>query len=203
MKRGTITVSKGNYHHGDLRIDIINNGLLLLNKEGFQGFSLRKVASMCGVSHTAPYKHFKDKEDLIHAIIQEVSKKFYEALLEVTFLYPQDYKLRIVEIGKAYVKFMVENPDYLKLIFLSDQSGTVKIQGNELLSYEKGAFQVFKSSAEKYFQLINLDKALYLEKILSMWSLVHGIALLISKKNIEYEGDYLKLVEKMIITSLM
>ena len=58
-------MAKDKYHHGTLKEDLINKGLELLNKEGFEGFSLRKVASMCGVSHTAPYKHFKDKYELI------------------------------------------------------------------------------------------------------------------------------------------
>lgn len=52
--------------------ELINNGLLLLNKEGIENFSLRKVARMCGVSHTAPYKHFEDKDALINEIVSEV-----------------------------------------------------------------------------------------------------------------------------------
>lgn len=195
MKRET-------YHHGDLKQEIIDNGLLLLNKEGFEGFSLRKVAAMCGVSHTAPYKHFKDKEELINSIVEEVLRKFYLALLDVTSLYPNDYKVQIVEMGKAYVKFMVENPEYLKFIFLSDNLHAIEIREGKFYRYENSAFQVFKNSAEEFFKIIKLDKDLYMEKILSMWSMVHGIAILISKKSIEYKGNYLELVEKMIKTSL-
>lgn len=195
MKRET-------YHHGDLKQEIIDNGLLLLNKEGFEGFSLRKVAAMCGVSHTAPYKHFKDKEELINSIVEEVLRKFYLALLDVTSLYPNDYKVQIVEMGKAYVKFMVENPEYLKFIFLSDNLHAIEIREGKFYRYENSAFQVFKNSAEEFFKVIKLDKDLYMEKILSMWSMVHGIAILISKKSIEYKGNYLELVEKMIKTSL-
>ena len=64
-------MDRESYHHGDLKQELIHNGLLLLNKEGIEGFSLRKVASMCEVSHTAPYKHFKDKDGLINEIIIE------------------------------------------------------------------------------------------------------------------------------------
>ena len=195
-------MSRETYHHGELKQEIIDNGLLLLNKEGFDGFSLRKVASMCGVSHTAPYKHFKDKEELINSIIGEVSRKFYLALLEVTSLYPNDPKLQIVEMGKAYVRFMVENPEYLKFMFLSDNAHPIEIRDDKFYGYENGAFGVFKNSVEQFFQAINFDKSLYMEKTLSMWSMVHGIALLISKKNIEYEGNYLELLERMIRTSL-
>lgn len=191
-------MSKVKYHHGDLKQQLIDNGILLLNKNGFENFSLRKVASTCGVSHTAPYKHFKDKEELINEIVKEVWKKFYLALFETVKLYPNDSKLQIVELGKAYVKFMVEEPEYLNFMFLSDNSCPVKIKDNKFYQKELSAFGVFKNSAENFFKDINLDKSLYTEKTLTMWSLVHGVAILIAKNSIEYDGDYLELVEKMI-----
>lgn len=186
------------YHHPGLKQELINNGLLLLNKEGIENFSLRKVARMCGVSHTAPYKHFEDKDALINEIVSEVWKDFYSALSEAANAYPDNPPLQIVEIGKAYVKFMVENPEYLKFMFLSDNLVDIKIRENKFCGFEGSAFEIFKISAERYFKAINLDKNLYLEKTLSMWSMVHGTAILIAKGTIEYEGDYLKLVERMI-----
>lgn len=195
-------MDRESYHHGDLKQELIHNGLLLLNKEGIEGFSLRKVASMCEVSHTAPYKHFKDKDGLINEIIMEVWKKFYIALLEVTELYPNEPELQIVEIGKAYVKFMVENPEFLKLMFLSDNSYPIRIKDNQLYGNKNSSFGVFKDSSERYFKEKNLNKNLYMEKTLTMWSMVHGIAILIIKKSIEYKGDYLVLVERMIRTSI-
>ncbi|WDV45799.1 TetR/AcrR family transcriptional regulator [Clostridiaceae bacterium M8S5] len=195
-------MDKKTYHHGDLKQKLINRGLLLLNEKGIEGFSLRKVASMCGVSHNAPYKHFKDKDELINKIIREVWKKFNIALLEVTKLYPNDPKLQIVEMGKMYVKFMVENPEYFKLMFLSNDVYTIRIKDDKFIYSEDSAFRVFKESSQKYFQKINLSKKLYMQKTLTMWSMIHGIAILILKKSIEYEGDYLVLVEKLIKTSI-
>lgn len=191
------------YHHGDLKKELIHNGLLLLNKEGIEGFSLRKVASMCEVSHNAPYKHFKDKGELINEIIKEVWEKFYIALIEVTKVYPDDSKLQIVEMGKAYVKFMVENPEYLKFMFLSDNPYPVKIEDNKFLNNKVSAFGVFKDSSERYFKEIKLDEKLYMNKTLTLWSMVHGIAILIIKRSIEYKGDYLELVERIIKNDLM
>jgi len=196
-------VKKQTYHHGDLKQELIYNGLLLLNIEGFEGFSLRKVASMCGVSHNAPYKHFKDKHALINEIINEVWKEFNLALLKVTKLYPDKPKLQVVEMGKAYVRFMVENPECFKLMFLSDNTRTIRIEDDRFYSENDNAFEIFKDCSERYFREINLNKNLYTQKTLTMWSMVHGIAILISKKSIEYKGDYLALVERMIITSII
>lgn len=50
-----------NYHHGDLKAALIKEGLKILDREGYQGLSLRKMAKACNVSQTAPYRHFKNK----------------------------------------------------------------------------------------------------------------------------------------------
>ncbi len=51
------------YHHGDLKESLIIEGLKLFNEEGADKFSLRKVAALCNVSHSAPYKHFKIRKN--------------------------------------------------------------------------------------------------------------------------------------------
>jgi AcrR family transcriptional regulator len=58
---GESKLTEKNYHHEGLKNELIEKGLKILNKEGYEGFSLRKAARVCGVSQTAPYRHFKDK----------------------------------------------------------------------------------------------------------------------------------------------
>ena len=47
------------YHHGNLRNALIGAGLELINTEGEENLSLRKVALKCGVSNAAPYAHYR------------------------------------------------------------------------------------------------------------------------------------------------
>ena len=61
------------YHHGNLRQALIDAGIKLINENGEENLSLRKVAAACDVSHAAPYAHFKDKEELIDAIKENVT----------------------------------------------------------------------------------------------------------------------------------
>lgn len=189
------------YHHGDLKQQLIDKGLLLLNEEGVEGFSLRKVAKLCGVSHTAPYKHFKDKDMLIEEIAKEVEKNFYMELFEAAKKYNDDAKIQLVEMGKAYIKFMVENPEYFKFMFLSDNSCSITIKKDKF-SIEGSSFEMFKNSSENYFKEIKLDKKLYMEKTLAMWSLIHGLTILITQKSVKYDGDYLELADRIIQSSL-
>src|SRR6185436_10216828 len=59
------------YQHGDLRHALIQAGLKLLGEGGLPALSLRAAAQLAGVSHAAPYRHFKDKDALVAAIAEE------------------------------------------------------------------------------------------------------------------------------------
>ncbi len=60
--------TSSNYHHGDLRTALINTATSIIEERGIDALSLRKLAEQVGVSRTAPYHHFKDKNALLSAI---------------------------------------------------------------------------------------------------------------------------------------
>ncbi|WP_246583173.1 TetR/AcrR family transcriptional regulator [Clostridium simiarum] len=157
---------------------------------------------MCNVSHAAPYKHFKNKEELIGAISEYVFNNFKSSLKEVTEKYKDDPYERIIELGKQYVWFMVENPDYLKFAFLTKCESGIIIEENELKSEEYIAFNLFKDCALDFLKSINVKKEDYAQDIIAMWSMVHGLATMLSYKTFSYEGDYLQLVEKILRKNL-
>jgi len=105
------------YHHGDLKNALINAGVEILAKEGIGGLSLRKVAQRAGVSHSAPYAHFPDKQSLIAAISTEGFNQLYAELDAVTSLYPDDPKKQLIEGSQAYVRFAMNNADTFKIMF--------------------------------------------------------------------------------------
>lgn len=195
-------MTKEQYHHGALKKDLIKKGLQLLNKEGYEGFSLRKVAILCGVSHAAPYKHFKNKDELISAITFEAINRFTASLESAIKMHPNNPSIQLVEMGKQYVKFMVENPDYLKFIFLSGNDWPIKIINDTFCYIENSPFLVFKKCSENYLNHVNAPTESRVVDILAMWSLVHGLAVLIVNKSIIYDGDYLNLVATIIIDKL-
>jgi len=186
------------YHRDNLKEELIKSGLKLLNDQGYNNFSLRKVAKMCGVSQTAPYRHFKNKDDLIVSITSEVIKQFEDTLKSAALKYPEDLKNQINEMGFLYVKFFVENPEYLQLLFLSKD---IKyIQENLSSSYTfLPPFETFFNTIQKYCLKNNIVSDIDIHTFaLSHWSLVHGLAILISRNDYPYKGDYMELVRKII-----
>ena len=195
-------MSNENYHHENLKAELIKKGLKLLDEEGYENFSLRKVAKACNVSHTAPYRHFNSKDDLVMAIALEAHRKFNQSLEEAVNKYPNDNKSQLKEMGYSYVKFFVENPEYLRLLFLNDLAINFKNKNKETFKNGEQPFQTFYNAVERY-QAESQNSVVGNNTdpnalALSCWGLVHGMAILIAKKDFQYDGDYLELVRKIL-----
>lgn len=190
------------YKTGELREILISNGLQHLNKVGFQEFSIRKVASMSHVSHSAPYKHFHNKEEFLNAISLSVMEKFKADLLNVASEYRNEPYIRLAEMGKKYVQYMVENPEHMKFLFLTARKQSVKIKGNDFEYTENSPFAIFRETASAYLDSIHADPIRYVTDILSIWSVIHGISVLIVEESIVFDGDYLNMVSNMIYNRL-
>ena len=73
-------MEKKPYHHKNLKNDLIEKGIELVNKNGINQLSLRKVAQACGVSHAAPYSHFSNKEELLQEMQLHITKSLQRYL---------------------------------------------------------------------------------------------------------------------------
>jgi AcrR family transcriptional regulator len=110
-------MEKDTYHHGDLKNALIQAGIKILAKEGVSGLSLRKVARDAGVSHSAPYAHFPDKQSLIAAISTEGFKQLYAELDAAAARYPDDPRQQLRECAWVYVQFATNNTDAFSIMF--------------------------------------------------------------------------------------
>jgi AcrR family transcriptional regulator len=99
------------YHHGDLRPAILAAAGEILEKEGFAELKLRAVARRAGVSHTAPYRHFPDREALLAALAAEG----FAVLGSEQKSAAATGGLRAM--GEAYVRFALAHPQRFRLMF--------------------------------------------------------------------------------------
>ncbi len=201
-------LGQGNYHHDNLKSELIEKGLKLLDKEGYEGFSLRKVAKACNASHAAPYRHFKNKDELILAIAEEAMYKFGGVLQQAVDKYPDNPEYQLKEMGCAYIQFFVENPEYLRLMFLSDLKEKMKdsLENPENCSYATNInnddpFKILAETVKRYKVKNQSDSTSSIDEdalVLHCWGLVHGVAILIARKEFTFQGNYLELVKKLI-----
>ncbi|MBE6063169.1 MAG: TetR/AcrR family transcriptional regulator [Clostridium butyricum] len=190
--------TQSKYHHGDLKESLIRAGLKLLVEAGPEKFSLRKVAALCNVSHAAPYKHFKSKDELINAISTFVYKKFEQSLNEIKCDDPYE---KMISMGKQYVSFMVENYDYLRYLFFNNYGSITKsiiVEKDEIEKNDYKTFNLFRKAAEECMRYKKVNEKMYSQDVIAMWAMVHGLAIMIANNNFNYEGSYMELVESIL-----
>lgn len=193
-------MEKQGYHHGDLKAELIQKGIEILNDEGYEGFSLRKVAKACGVSQTAPYRHFKDKNAMASEIVNHALGKFNESLAAAVNKHPDNTGDQIKEMGVAYVQFFIENPQYLHLLFLSDTRMVPAevLCGAENHNQEGHPFTTFISAVQRYKDSSPGDKRDFGELLITWWGLVHGIAVLAVRGEIPDGYNVSEIISRII-----
>ncbi|MEV6113338.1 TetR/AcrR family transcriptional regulator [Streptomyces sp. NPDC052109] len=105
----------GPYHHGDLRAGCLRAARELLEEDGSAGLSLRAVARRAGVSPTAPYRHYADREALLSAVAAEGYAELagFLAAAHPAPATPDD----LAAVGVAYVRFALAHPALFRVMF--------------------------------------------------------------------------------------
>lgn len=175
---------KKTYHHGDLKNALIEAGADILAKDGVGGLSLRKVAQKAGVSHTAPYAHFADKQALIAAISTDGYQRLYDALAATVARYADDPARQLIEGAWAYVQFALNDTDHFKITL----SGAIE--------KEKDYPAFVEISQQSFALVVQIVEACQQAKVLKrgptdliavgVWSLIHGFVSLILEDQVSH-----------------
>lgn len=112
---------KVKYQTDDLRHAMIIAGIKEIELHGLTDFSLRRVASECGVSCAAPYRHFKSKSDLISAIISYINDQWSFLERQICEVYKDDLRKRIIELCVANIRFWIANPNFRSIMMMDDR----------------------------------------------------------------------------------
>ncbi|MEU8899995.1 TetR/AcrR family transcriptional regulator [Nocardia sp. NPDC048505] len=109
----TITRSRS-YHHGDLRAELLQRAEVTLRESGVDGLSLRQLARDTGVSHSAPTRHFADKQALLDALAVAGFERLGADFENLPLAADTD-PVRLM--ARTYLRFATENPALLALMF--------------------------------------------------------------------------------------
>jgi AcrR family transcriptional regulator len=144
------------YHHGDLPPALLKAAGKILEKEGIAGLSLRELARRAGVSHSAPYRHFPDRDALLAALATEGFALLRERLESKAG----------PESAAAYVRFALDNPQRFRLMF-GGQIAYDRYPG--LREQANAAYAGLEKQFSQYGSEAGIAAA-------AAWSLVHGLS---------------------------
>lgn len=161
------------YHHGNLRQALLEQALQHLVDAGPEKLSLRALARDVGVSQTAPYRHFADKNALLASLAAEGYRRLTEATHEEARR-QRDPLARLYGSGLAYIRFARQNAELYKLMFgplveKPENYAELTDAGSE--SFQSIMALVIGASAAGL--LVDEPPILL---AMSVWSGVHGIA---------------------------
>ncbi len=149
----------------------------LILERGYDGFALRPVAERIGYSATTIYLHFADKDALIAAVIDEGFGRFLRALQAVDTPDPLG---RIADLGRAYVRFGLENRVYYQLMFMQ-RPDLLNVGSREHQRERTGTFEILVDAVQRALDAgaLRPDDPVDYSRVL--WAAVHGIVALAVK----------------------
>ena len=103
------------------RQEILDAALDLINEQGPDKFSLRALARRVEFSPAGLYEYFDGKEDIIDAVCEEGERRLRHYLQDVPADLPPDRT--IVELGRAYIQFALQNEEHFMLMFAQVPDG--------------------------------------------------------------------------------
>jgi AcrR family transcriptional regulator len=175
------------YHHGDLRNALIQAGLEMLAEGGARELDLRKVARRAGVSHAAPYRHFKDKQALIAAINEEGFVQLAARIRAALQAAPAEPFEQLQAVALAYVSFAQEHPWLMREMF----SG-LTIERETFASLQAASKNVYRLYIEVVRRGQESGKLVVGEPAALagvLWSVLHGLAMLLIENQMRPYAD--------------
>jgi len=167
------------YHHGNLKEALIRAALELIAQKGPAGFTFAEAARSAGVSPAAPYRHFRDRDDLLIDIARRGFDQLAQALARAWDEGRPDPFGAFERIGRAYLEFARTEPAYYSAMF---EAGVPLDASPELREAGERAFAVLRTAAEKLIAPMPAERRPpALMMALHVWALSHGIASLFGR----------------------
>ena len=176
------------YHHGDLEVALITTARKFVKKNGLESLSLRQIAHEIGVSPSAAYHYFPDRNSLLAALgfslFEELADYQERELAKVAGTSARAARERFRILGRTYFEWAIREPHFFNLMF-SDFCliETSVDQARE----ENRAYQTLIHCLDDLVQTGSMDKKLRASAELLSWSVVHGTTSLIVSGHLETE----------------
>jgi AcrR family transcriptional regulator len=173
----TKALAKNSYHHGDLESALVEAAISLVRKYGPDHLSLRAVSADVGVSPSASYHYFQDKDSLVSAVGDRLFANLAEmqerAIEKISGKGARAARERFEALGNAYFKWALAEPNLYRLIF----GGFCEHDLTK--SHDSKAWFLLSQSLDELHESGLITKSARMGGEVIVWSAVHGASSLI------------------------
>ena len=211
--------SQRRYHHGNLKDALIIAAAELIETQGTTDFSITDAANRAGVSNAAPYRHFRDKQDLLEHVKELAFLGLYEALVDArenSEIEPSNEQA-VILLGLAYLRFARDKQRFFSLMW-------EQLPLPDVTTTKASAFYVFLAAVSEYIEANrktlsashnhqeikpstadaisgDIDPARNpLKAATQLWALAHGLATL-EQNDLLNRFDRLSTADELLVTS--
>lgn len=164
-----------------------------IETHGIADFSIRRVAAACSVSCAAPYKHFKNRNELIAEALRYINRRWRQHLEEIVLLHPHDDRAMLTDICLSYIRFLSENPGIQSIVMLNDNSVDAE------LIREKGEISAMTSDiVHRYCTSVNMSETDALRKTYIVRSLIFGAVMLLKNGSLKNSAETYEMIRATI-----
>ena len=189
----TTAKARAHYHHGDLETALITTARKLIKKYGVEHISLRQVSQEIGVSPSAAYHYFPDRDSLLGAVgfslFEELADYQELQLSKISGTSAKAAKERFRTLGRTYFEWAIREPHFFNLMF-SDfclMGSTIEKERED-----SRAFHNLTQCLDDLLAVGLIDKGMRKYGELLSWSVVHGATSLIVGGHLE--SDHYELI---------
>src|ERR1700746_1311635 len=167
------------YHHGNLKEALIQAALDLIARKGPAGFTFAEAARWAGGSPAAPYRHFRDRDELLIDVARRGFDRFAVTLESAWDGGRPDAFTAFDRLGKAYLRFARSEPAYYSAMF---EAGIPPKASPPLQAADARSVAVLRAAAERLVGTMPTQhRPPVLMMTLHIWALLHGIASLFGR----------------------
>ncbi|HEX9793180.1 MAG TPA: TetR/AcrR family transcriptional regulator [Planctomycetota bacterium] len=173
----------------DLRRAILDVSRRLLVEQGYDQLSMRKIASQVGCTATSIYLHFRNKDDLMHTLIDEGMEMLY-ANLSASAEGTTDPMERLERLGRAYLDFGIGNPEYYEVMFLLHPKHMERYPAEKYRSARRN-LQIFAETLGQAHAAAVHKQADFSPQIAAtlVWSTLHGLVSILIAQRVDVSVD--------------
>ncbi len=180
------STGKKGYHHGALRSALVQASVTLARKGGPDRVILREAARAAGVSHSAAYRHFADREALL-AEVARFARNELAAEMRRQVNRSKDPLRRLRAVGTAYIDFALTEPGLFRTAFTSHPATSGDREDDAATEPEDASgttaiaepYDVLGQVLDEAQAAGLLDPRRRAGAQIAAWSAVHGLAVLL------------------------
>lgn len=164
-----------------------------IKDHGISDFSIRRAALRCGTTSGAPYRHFKDRNELILEVLRYVNEKWFAIQEELIQQFSGSPREALVEMSVRYIRFLCDDPEFQTILTINDCSTTPEQK------IEKARISTITTKLiDEYCASVNMTPADRERKTYAVRSLIFGASLMINSGYMPYNEKTLETARQCI-----